>query len=151
MEENEYIKERLSFYVILKEEQLKKLKKIGITKYISKLIKDDLENERIEKLGDDIILEHLNLSNEIKKEFENDPRRPYLIEQLLTEHYTNKICAINQKINDEIKQSDNTVREEYTEYIEYPEEKVEEVERQEIERQKQEEASNTNSFIKKRI
>lgn len=82
--EDGYVKERFIVDLILSEEELAKINEIGKTKYISDLVKKDFNTS---KATDDSYT--LTVTDEIRGKFNNDPRRAYLLGQLLTEFYCN--------------------------------------------------------------
>ena len=79
-----YVKERFIVDLILSEEELAKINEIGKTKYISDLVKKDFNTSKIEDTS-----YNLTVTDEIREKFNNDPRRAYLLGQLLTEFYCN--------------------------------------------------------------
>ena len=106
-----YVKERFIVDLILSEEELAKINEIGKTKYISDLVKKDFNTSKIEDTS-----YNLTVTDEIREKFNNDPRRAYLLGQLLTEFYCNiksepvqivntnietKVSTINKVENDE--------------------------------------------------
>ena len=79
-----YVKERFIVDLILSEEELAKINEIGKTKYISDLVKKDFNTSKMEDTS-----YNLTVTDEIREKFNNDPRRAYLLGQLLTEFYCN--------------------------------------------------------------
>lgn len=79
-----YVKERFIVDLILSEEELAKINEIGKTKYISDLVKKDFNTSKMEDAS-----YNLTVTDEIREKFNNDPRRAYLLGQLLTEFYCN--------------------------------------------------------------
>lgn len=79
-----YVKERFIVDLILSEEELAEINEIGKTKYISDLVKKDFNTSKIEEAS-----YTLTVTDEIREKFNNDPRRAYLLGQLLTEFYCN--------------------------------------------------------------
>lgn len=79
-----YVKERFIVDLILSEEELAKINEIGKTKYISDLVKKDFNTSKMEDVS-----YNLTVTDEIREKFNNDPRRAYLLGQLLTEFYCN--------------------------------------------------------------
>lgn len=79
-----YVKERFIVDLILSEEELAEINEIGKTKYISDLVKKDFNTSKIEDAS-----YTLTVTDEIREKFNNDPRRAYLLGQLLTEFYCN--------------------------------------------------------------
>lgn len=82
--EEGYIKERFIVDLVLNEYELAKINEIGKTKYISDLVKKDFNASKIEEAS-----YNLTVTDEIREKFNNDPRRAYLLGQLLTEFYCN--------------------------------------------------------------
>lgn len=92
-----YVKERFIVDLILSEEELAKINEIGKTKYISDLVKKDFNTSKMEDAS-----YNLTVTDEIREKFNNDPRRAYLLGQLLTEFYCNIKSEPVQVVNTNI-------------------------------------------------
>ncbi|MGG7060091.1 hypothetical protein ACQPUY_15695 [Clostridium nigeriense] len=92
-----YVKERFIVDLILSEEELAKINEIGKTKYISDLVKKDFNTSKMEDTS-----YNLTVTDEIREKFNNDPRRAYLLGQLLTEFYCNIKSEPVQIVNNNI-------------------------------------------------
>lgn len=79
-----YVKERFIVDLILSEDKLAEINETGKTKYISDLVKKDFNTCEREDSS-----YTLTVTDEIREKFNNDPRRAYLLGQLLTEFYCN--------------------------------------------------------------
>ncbi|MGL5352179.1 MAG: hypothetical protein ACRDA5_02490, partial [Clostridium sp.] len=90
------------------DEQYAAMNKDGMSNYFNKLLEKD--NEESNGLGNNLE----NLSNEIKAKFMNDPRRPYLLQQLITEFYfdgNNKDTLSSVKNNIEVSRDEIAISE----------------------------------------
>ena len=99
-----YVKERFIVDLILSEEELAKINEIGKTKYISDLVKKDFNTSKIEDTS-----YNLTVTDEIREKFNNDPRRAYLLGQLLTEFYCNIKSEPVQIVNTNIETKASTI------------------------------------------
>ncbi|MGL5087525.1 MAG: hypothetical protein ACRC68_17705, partial [Clostridium sp.] len=79
--EEGYVKTKVTISAYMTDEQYAAMNKDGMSNYFNKLLRKD--NEESNGLGNNLE----NLSDEIKEKFMNDPRRPYLLQQLITEFY----------------------------------------------------------------
>lgn len=82
--EQGYVKERFIVDLVLSEEELAKINEVGKTKYISDLVKKDFNTSKSDEAS-----YSLTVTDEIREKFNSDPRRAYLLGQLLTEFYCN--------------------------------------------------------------
>lgn len=98
-----YVKERFNLDLVVKKETIEKINEIGRTKYLTSLIEKDSNSS----LSDDTSL-NLIVTDEIREKFNSDPRRAYLLGQLLTEFYcggtiqTSSTIVVQSKIEKEV-------------------------------------------------
>lgn len=98
-----YVKERFNLDLVVKKETVEKINEIGRTKYLTSLIEKDSNSS----LSDDTSL-NLIVTDEIREKFNSDPRRAYLLGQLLTEFYcggtiqTSSTIVVQSKIEKEV-------------------------------------------------
>lgn len=102
--EEGYIKERFIVDLVLNESELATINEIGKTKYISDLVKKDFNAVKDEEAS-----YNLTVTDEIREKFNNDPRRAYLLGQLLTEFYCNIKTEPTQIINTKAEAKISTV------------------------------------------
>lgn len=146
-----YVKERFNLDLVVKKETVEKINEIGRTKYLTSLIEKDSNSS----LSDDTSL-NLIVTDEIREKFNSDPRRAYLLGQLLTEFYcggtiqTSSTIVVQSKIEKEVESKvKKKVEKEIPEKVELEDEKN--FENTEIAVELEETLVNDNKIIEKQV
>lgn len=146
-----YVKERFNLDLVVKKETVEKINEIGRTKYLTSLIEKDSNSS----LSDDTSL-NLIVTDEIREKFNSDPRRAYLLGQLLTEFYcggtiqTSSTIVVQSKIEKEVEiKVEKEVEKEIPEKVELEDEKN--FENTEIAVELEETLVNDNKIIEKQV
>lgn len=146
-----YVKERFNLDLVVKKETVEKINEIGRTKYLTSLIEKDSNSS----LSDDTSL-NLIVTDEIREKFNSDPRRAYLLGQLLTEFYcggtiqTSSTIVVQSKIEKEVEiKVEKEVEKEIPEKVELEDEKN--FENTEIAVELEETLVNDNKIIERQV
>lgn len=84
-----YVRYRVNLMANMSEEQYNEMETVGVTKFFNDLLERDIKSRN------DISVNKDNISSDVVEKFLNDPRKPYLIQQLLTEYYYGNSNIVN--------------------------------------------------------